>query len=138
MRLELLTFFSYQENELFINQISLLNIGLFKIQKKAWGSYCYLPHVPGLRTCHPVKISNFEAHADICIRKSLWLLYGKTSQYNSTNTTLVYTNIPRTSTIASSTTGNPSVRSLERRDERLVNAFNMSWLFPLTHPSPCQ
>ena len=34
-----------------------------------------------------------------------------------------YKHIPRTSTVASSTTGIPSVRSSERRDERLVNAF---------------
>ena len=27
----------------------------------------YLSHTPGLRTCHPVKISNFEAHADMNI-----------------------------------------------------------------------
>ena len=27
----------------------------------------HLPHVPSLRTCHPVKISNFEAHADMNI-----------------------------------------------------------------------
>ena len=27
----------------------------------------YLSHVPGLRTCHLVKISNFEAHADMNI-----------------------------------------------------------------------
>ena len=27
----------------------------------------YLSHAPGLRTCHPIKISNFEAHADMNI-----------------------------------------------------------------------
>ncbi len=50
-----------------------------------------------------------------------------------------YKHIPRTSTVASSTTGIPSVRSSERRDVRLVNAF-LNYVVTLlpTHFPPCQ
>lgn len=40
-----------------------------------------------------------------------------------------YKHIPRTSTVASSSTWFPSVRSLDCSDEALVNAFIMSGLF---------
>ena len=39
----------------------------FIIKKKREIRACHLSHVPGLRTCHPVKISNSEAHADMNI-----------------------------------------------------------------------
>jgi len=44
-----------------------------------------------------------------------------------------YKHIPRTSTVASSTTGVPSVRSSERRDERRVNAFSTKCSDPYSH-----
>ena len=66
---------------------------------------CCLSHVPGLRTCLPVKISNIEAHAEMYIAFSTWRI--------------AYRQIPRTSTVTPSNTGFPSVRSLERKDEAL-------------------
>jgi len=47
-----------------------------------------------------------------------------------------YKHIPRASTVASSTTGVPSVRSSERRDERRVNAFLQNVVTP-ANPTQC-
>ena len=44
----------------------------FNIKKKREIRAGHLSHVPGLRTCHPVKISNFEAHADMKITSPKW------------------------------------------------------------------
>ena len=73
------------------------------IIKKREVRTCYLSHTPGLRTCHPVKISNFEAHADMKTVPS--------------RKKVLDNHIPRTSTVAASATGIPSVRSLECSDE---------------------
>ena len=87
------------------------------IQKKREIRTCYLSHTPSLRTCHLVKISNFEAHADMNIDSPK----GKT-----------YNHIPRTSTVAASATRFPSVRSLECSDERLSKRLSqyVVTLFP--------
>lgn len=39
----------------------------FMVKRKREIRPRYLSHTPGLRTCLPVKISNFEAHADMNI-----------------------------------------------------------------------
>ena len=65
----------------------------------------------------PVKISNFEAHADMNIIHLRILTAYPTSLETPLKKGNAYKHTPRTSTIASSSTGDPSVRSLERSDE---------------------
>ena len=91
----------------------------------------YLSHVHGLRTCHLVKISNFEAHADMNITSPLGA-----NQPAICNQGDAYKHIPRTSTVAPSVTRIPSVRSSERKDEALSKRLFMSCIDSITRPVP--
>ena len=90
---------------------------LKQAQKKREIRTRYLSHNPGLRTCLHVKISNFEAHADMNIIHLRIYNSSPTSVETPLKKGDAYKHIPRTSTIASSATWIPSVRSLDCSDE---------------------
>ena len=107
---------------------------LKQAQKKREIRTRYLSHVPGLRTCHPCKDKQLRSPRRYEYNAPSYITACPTSVEIPLKIGDAYKHTPRTSTIASSSTGDPSVRSLERSDEALSKRL----LCPvsLSHPNP--